>query len=285
LGGRIFHALNTWGFLVVIALHGLTLLIITLYVKESVQQQERESAKTARPSLLSSLAVIRHQRIYTFLPAWFSVNALVGGWTVLIIIMLSYPNPAADLRHPRQLLYGGFDETHATLYVGMFALLFLLGMGLWMLILPRLRRTTVMLLGLGGLAVTILSLSIINGLGENMQSLAQSTHPLIGGLLALSGFGIILLSGFTPAALTQMGAVAGTLPRQRGAVMGLYSVVLAIGQLLGSILGAFFVDLKGFYGLMIFSVIMGVMSVVSVLYVRSHRHDLAPDSSHFAQSS
>jgi predicted MFS family arabinose efflux permease len=71
-----------------------------------------------------------------------------------------------------------------------------------------------------------------------------------------------------------MSALADTLPYQRGAVMGLYSVVLAVGQLLGSVVGGFFVDLGGFYGLMTFSTIMGCISLVSVLYIRNHKHDL-----------
>ena len=84
----------------------------------------------------------------------------------------------------------------------------------------------------------------------------------------------MLLSGFTPVALTQMSALSETLPYQRGAVMGLYSVVLATGQLLGTILGGLWVDLAGFYGLMAFSTLMGLISLASVLYVRMHGHDL-----------
>ena len=84
----------------------------------------------------------------------------------------------------------------------------------------------------------------------------------------------MLLSGFTPVALTQMSAIAETLPGKQGAVMGLYSVVLAIGQLLGAALGGVSVDLKGFYGLMEFSVLMGVFSLASVLYIRFCRDDL-----------
>ena len=106
------------------------------------------------------------------LPAWLSVNALVGAWMTLITIMLAYPEPAASLRHPGQLLYGGFSQELATLLVGGFGLLFLAGMGLWMLVLPRLRRTTVMFIGLGGLSVSIFGLTRINGLAENLAPCA-----------------------------------------------------------------------------------------------------------------
>jgi MFS family permease len=274
LGGKISSALDTWGFLVVMAIYLLTLLIIVLGVDECMEQREQRPRQRPGRSLLAGLIVIRHKRIYTFLPAWFSVNALVGAWTALITIMLSYPDPAADQRHPGQLLYGGFSRMSASLWVGLFALLFLVGMGLWMLLLPRLRRTTVMLIGLGGLALAIISLTVINKVGESPHAVPAAAVPIIAVMLLFTALGMLLLSGFTPVSLTQMGAIAETLPGQRGAVMGLYSVVLAIGQLLGATIGGFFVDLYGFYGLMIFSVLMGLLSLCSVLYIRSHAHDL-----------
>jgi cyanate permease len=56
--------------------------------------------------------------------------------------------------------------------------------------------------------------------------------------------------------------------------MGLYSVVLGLGQALGQGIGSWFVDSMGFYGLMLFSSMMFVVSLISVLYMRMHRDDL-----------
>jgi MFS family permease len=147
-------------------------------------------------------------------------------------------------------------------------------MVLWVPLVTRMRRTTVMVISLGGLALMILTLTLLNGLAENPYSLTESARPLALGLVILVIPGVLLLSGFTPVALTQMSALADTLPYQRGSVMGLYSVVLAIGQLLGTVIGGFCVDLGGFYGLMAFSTVMGCISLVSVLYMRIHRDDL-----------
>src|SRR5262249_20897035 len=147
--------------------------------------------------LLESLTVIRYRCIFTFLPAWFSINALVGAWTMLVTIMMAYPNPGADARHPGQLLYGGFSKMSATLWVGLFAFAFLVGMGLWMFFIARFRRTTIMLIGLVGLALTITALTIINGLAENPLSILESAKPLIYVLLPVALIGVLLLSGFT----------------------------------------------------------------------------------------
>ncbi|GHO74118.1 hypothetical protein KSD_18890 [Ktedonobacter sp. SOSP1-85] len=269
--GKVSSTLDTWGFLVVAALYMLALLIIFLGVRESVEIQERT---TSRRSFLEGFKVLRYRRISTFLPAWFSVNALVGAWVVLITIMLAYPKHAAALRHPGQLLYGGFSKMESSLWVGGFALLFLCGMGIWMLFVARFRRSTVMLIGLVGLGIAISALTVINGLGETMSDVVpdQSTVVLI--LLGIVALGVLLLSGFTPVALMQMSAIAESMHGKRGAVMGLYSVVLAMGQLIGTSLGGLFVDWHGFYGLMQFSLLMGVCSFLSVLYMRYHRDDL-----------
>jgi len=56
--------------------------------------------------------------------------------------------------------------------------------------------------------------------------------------------------------------------------MGLYSVVLGVGQLIGASLGGLCVDLNGFYGLMVFSVVMGLVALGSVVYIRVNGHDL-----------
>ncbi len=270
-GGKISSAMGTRGFFVVIGIYLLSLLLVRTGLDESLPQHEM---KYHHPSLLTSLTVIRHKRIFTFLPAWFSVNALVGSWTTLLLIILAYADPAADARHPHQLLYGGFGKMGASLWVGIFALIFLLGMVLWVPLVTRMRRTTVMMISLGGLALMIITLTLLNGLAEDPYSLTASARPLAIALIILVIPGILLLSGFTPVALTQMSALADTLPYQRGAVMGLYSVVLAIGQLLGSVIGGFCVDLGGFYGLMGFSTVMGCISLASVLYMRIHRDDL-----------
>ncbi|WP_126631042.1 MFS transporter [Dictyobacter alpinus] len=271
-GGQVAKWMGNWGFFVVIGLHVANLLVVTFLVKES-HHRSHETAES-HGSLVESLKMLRDKHIFTFLPAWLSVNTLVGAWITLIVIMLTYPNPAADLRHPHQLLYGGFGKDLATMLLGGFGLFFLIGMGFWMLILPRLRRTTIMSIGLIGLGVCIASLTAINGLGENIASLSTSAHTTLWLLLPAVLLGVLLLSGFTPASLTHMAAISERKVGKRGAVMGLYSVVLGIGQLVGASVGGMAVDLGGFNGLMGFSVVLGILSMISVLYMRRHKHDL-----------
>jgi MFS family permease len=269
--GKLSSWLGTWGFLVVIALHLINVVLVVCCVKEHGRPATQSKR---RGSLFESFKLLRHKRIFTFLPAWLCINTLVGAWLTLMVIILTYPDPAADQRHPGQLLYGGFSKTMATSLLGGFGLLLLLSMGLWTLLLPRFRRTTVMSFGLMGLAICIATLTYINGLANNLSSLSDSDYRIILLLAPALILGVFLLSGFAPAALTQMAAISETLPGQRGAVMGLYSVVLSIGQLLGASLGGMSVDLNGFYGLMVFSAVLGLGALLSVLYMRMRRYDI-----------
>src|SRR5947209_9132241 len=192
--GKVNSLVGTGGFFVVIALHIINGMLIACFLKERTR---RAVQVNAHHSLIESLSTIRYKRIFTFLPAWLSINALVGAWLTLSTIMLTYPEPAASLRHAGQLLYGGFSKEFATLLLGGFGLLFLAGMGLWLLVLPHLRRTTVMFIGSGGLSLSIASLILINGLAENPARLDASPQPLLLMLIPVMVLGVLLLSGFT----------------------------------------------------------------------------------------
>ncbi len=277
LGGKVSSMFGLWGFFVVIALHVLNFLLVVFGVKESVQRVKRVRKHGA---MRESLHLLRDKHIFTFLPAWLAINTLVGAWITLFTLVLTYPAPAADLRFPGQLLYGGWSKETASYMLGGLSLLLLLGMGVWTVIIPRIRRTTAMLIALAGLVLCIASLSIINGLADNLAHLVGETRLIACGLVPLVMLGVFLLSGFPPAALNQMAAIAEARAGQRGAVMGLYSVVLAVGQLMGSFVGGVSIDLGGFYGLMIFSVLLSLLSLASVLYMRIHKHDMIFTDAH-----
>jgi MFS family permease len=277
LGGKVSSMLGLWGFFVVMALHVLNFVLVAFGVKESVQ---RVRATHKHGAMRGSLHLLRDKHIFTFLPAWLAINTLVGAWLTLFTLVLTYPTPAADLRFPGQLLYGGWSKEAASYMLGGLSLLLLLGMGVWMLIIPRIRRTSAMLIALAGLALCIVSLSIINGLGDNIAHLSGNTLLIAYGLVPLVMLGVFLLSGFPPAALNQMAAIADARPGQRGAIMGLYSVVMGVGQFTGSFAGGVAIDLGGFYGLMIFSALLSLLSLASVLYMRIHRHDMIYTNAH-----
>lgn len=302
-GGQVWSLLGRGGFFVAIVIYGLCFLAIAIWMKESLNRSH-EGAEHG--SIKEYREILTNKRIFTFVPAWLAVMALIGAWLTLTLIVLAYPTghcriepakiaenvrPAvtvfaesycvqpgsskdADARFPNQLLHGGFTPSEASLLVGAYGVIFIVGMGIWTVIVPKMRRTTVMLVGLGGLLVSTLGLTLINAAGNNPANLSSGAITEIWIIVPLVLIGVLVMSGFTPAALTHLASIAETIPGKRGAVMGLYSVLLGIGQLFGVFLGGLFVDWQGFYGVMIYSVLLGVISLGSVLYMRSHNHDI-----------
>ncbi len=348
-GGQVSKLFGIGGFVVVIAIYAICFLTIALFMKESLSRSDQEKG---HHSLKESFAVIKDIRIWTFVPAWTAVMALIGAWLALVIIVLAYPTTGnynlktdefkkyygeatlqapqsvgdkvrveaikdgaivatfdktrddkgnivvevykngkleetikttshdADHRFPNQLLHGGFGKDSATMIVGGFGLLFIIGMGIWTLLYGRFRRTTMMLIGVAGTAVTTVLLMVINSLADNPIKVDEADISLLWVIVPIASFGVLMLSGFTPAALTHLAAISETLPGKRGAVMGLYSVLLGIGQFAGTILGGIAIDLGGFNGLMIYSLILVAVSTVSVIYMRTHGHDLINANGH-----
>ncbi len=301
-GGQVWSLFGRSGFFVAIAIYALCFLTIAIWMRESLV---RSHEGNEHGSFKEYRTIIANKRIFTFVPAWLAVMALIGAWLTLTLIILAYPTshcriepskaveslqPAvrvfaaeacivepsrdADARFPGQLLHGGFTPSEASLLVGAEGLVFILGMVGWTFIVPKLRRTTVMLMGIGGLLVSCGGLFMINILADNPMTITGSDQTKILIFLPFVVIGVLIMSGFTPAALTHLGAISETIPGKRGAVMGLYSVLLGIGQLVGVFIGGLFVDWAGFSGLMVYSLVLAMISLASVLYMRSHNHDI-----------
>jgi MFS family permease len=302
-GGLVWSLIGRAGFFVAITLYAICYIVIALWMKESLSH---ESTAEAHGSIREYKQILTNKRIFTFVPAWLAINAMIGAWLTLSLIILAYPThichvavdkvtdnikPAvaafaqnfcalspgevdADARFPHQLLHGGFLPGEASYIVGIFGVVFIVGMGLWTFIVPRMRRTTVMIIAVVGLFACCVTLLLVNGLGDNPATLTDGAKGELWLLLPVVLVGVIVMSGFTPAALTHLASIAETLPGKRGAVMGLYSVLLGIGQLVGVFIGGLFVDWEGFNGLMIYSIILAVISIGSVVYMRSHKHDI-----------
>ncbi|MDQ2744234.1 MAG: MFS transporter [Chloroflexota bacterium] len=68
--------------------------------------------------------------------------------------------------------------------------------------------------------------------------------------------GVFLEAGFTPAALAYLADVSQDFARDRGLLMGLYSVILGIGQLIGAVVGGLFAQFAYFDGLAYLTVLL-----------------------------
>src|SRR5262249_62047646 len=92
------------------------------------------------------------------------------------------------------------------------------------------RRPTIIGYGVGGGAVLVIAGLVTNHLATTLPVIA-----IVAGVAAAGG--LFVLAGATPAALGLLADMSERFPSDRGAIMGLYSVFLAIGQIVGSLIG------------------------------------------------
>jgi MFS family permease len=76
--------------------------------------------------------------------------------------------------------------------------------------------------------------------------------------------------------LTYLADVTESYAEDRGSIMGLYSVFLGVGQLLGTAAGGYFADWDGTDGLLLLSAAFGLVTILSLVLLR--KRTVAPTS-------
>ncbi|HEU5382091.1 MAG TPA: MFS transporter [Ktedonobacteraceae bacterium] len=204
--------------------------------------------------------IVRSPRLFIFMPAWVSIFALVGIWysSQLTFILSSR-------RHlPGQFLMGSLSGAggggHLSLILGSVVLFFGLCLLFWAFFLNRVSRLLLMLFSIGGVYLACIALA-----GLNHSS--PDTRPLLICWVVLLLIGTFAETGFAPAALSYLADISEETSRDRGLLMGLYSVFLGLGQLLGNGLGGFFAQGWGFDGLIYLTALLACVSLVSLLFL------------------
>ncbi len=215
-------------------------------------EDEQEAQARASHGARGLLTVVRRPRVLRFLPAWLAVNTVVGVWFTHSAFQL------AGERHGDQYLSGGFSGTGLGGAFALFGIAFMLGIYFWGMWIGHRSKTAVMLVTLTGLYGVCAALYGINMLGAYGGLLLTI-------LVVFFLVSIAVMSGFTPAALAYLADISEEMPEQRGAVMGLYSVMLGLGQLLGSALGSPFAEMGGVNGLILLTAILVTCSLATVI--------------------
>jgi predicted MFS family arabinose efflux permease len=214
-----------------------------------------------RTSLRRYLKLITQPDLLRFMPAWLAINAILGVWLNHLSFQMSGVQPDPD-----QFLVGGFSGSLIGVVLAMYALTFSAGILLWSRAFGRMRKTDMMLIALGGLFVVCLSSFAIN-------HTARSNPAIVAILLVPLAAGILVESGFTPAALGYLADLSERYATDRGAIMGLYSVLLGLGQLGGAWLGGPFADWGRMDGIILLTALLGLISFITVLHLRYTHKD------------
>ena len=235
-----------------------SLAILWLGIREIREKKKApQAAVPVRETLKRYWEILSSPQVAGFAPAWIAINAVLGVWINLTARILTDKHGRAN-----QLLSGLFDSFRAGNVSAGYAVFFILGILIWTLAFGNLRRNTTMLIGTGGLFVSCLVLY-----GINHQ--AGMNAPLFVPLSVLLVITIMIQSGFTPAALAHLADITESYANDRGAIMGLYSVFLGLGQFLGASLGGVFVDWGGADGMILFNALLGLFAAFLLLRLRA----------------
>jgi predicted MFS family arabinose efflux permease len=158
---------------------------------------------------------------------WLCVNSIVGLWLGPTLIFLL----TQKVRSGQFLagIFGAQPERVGWLLLG-YSVVFGAGVTAWSIVLPRMPIIRALRIALVAMFAVCLGLFILNHSGDR----THTSRWAIGIATALC---VMVESGFTPAALSLLAGAIGA-QAGRGAAMGIYSVLLSIGAIAGSLMAA-----------------------------------------------
>jgi len=266
---KLFELMGPNAFLLNAVFYGGSFLIYRFVVADPTG--EREALAAQHTSLRRYLSLVGHSHVLLLAPTWIAVNASIGLWFSQSLFQLAKANPA----FPDQWLLQGFSANEITLGAIAIAIVFGTGIIWWGDRFDRFRRTTIITFGIiGGIGLVAAGLVVNHGMFGAGASVGQAV--LIGGASLLFAVGLFLLAGATPAAVGLLADVSERFPGDRGAIMGLYSVFLAVGQIGGSLIGGVVADVGGMDGLLLATGALLLVALVPLSRLRSMEHHLGP---------
>ncbi|MEI7744280.1 MAG: MFS transporter [Chloroflexota bacterium] len=264
VGGVLFTALHAAAFLANAAIYLVSFLIYKYGVPAHAEPEPAGRRHGADAGLGRYLVILRGSHVWLLAPTWVAINAVLGLFTSQTLFQLvrsEHPDP----KFANQALMGGFSPVQLSLGLAIGGLLFFAGLIYWGGKFKAIRRTTLVLAGIVGGAVLLVAGAAVNHVG-------QDALPLLIGLLVVAAGGLFLLAGATPAAIGLLADMTEAYPNDRGAIMGLYSVFLGLGQITGSILGGIAAQEAGLDGIFVTSFILLAIAVLPISRLRRYEH-------------
>ena len=276
VGGTLWDKFGQNAFLLNFALYLFSALIFFFGLRNITRNAAADGGHAelgATHSFGAYMKLLTAPKLRELVPAWLAISALLGVLFNLAAFQLSDGSSRSGaaseaavkqiVRFPDQTLSHAFSGQSVGLVFGLYALAFGVGIVVWTLRIPKMRKSTVMLISSVGVMFASVLLAAINHTGALGDS-NLIRIPLI--LLMLIAVGVE--SGFTPAALVYLSDISESYAENRGMVMGLYSFLLGFGQVLGSVIGGPFADRAAIDGLLLFMSILALISMFGIFFLR-----------------
>ena len=226
----------------------LAYLLCALLLVFSTKDSKSHGSHAAFQGLLRA---VKNPSVRSLAPVWLCVNAVVGMWLgpTLPFLLTRKSNGV-------QYLDGIFADD--PMYIGWlllgYSVVFGIGVTAWSFVLPRVQVRSAMRVSLLTMLPVCLGLFAINHSGH-------VTSPVRWSIIAVTALLIMVESGFTPAALAWLAQSLGA-GTGKGAAMGIYSVLLSLGAIGGSLLAGGLGKPFQMDGLLLGTVILAVCALV-----------------------
>jgi MFS family permease len=282
---KLFEALGPQAFLLNAVFYGGSLAIYFFGVKDAAGEGENarkgkdkgrganvsvgEIVAQEQTTLRRYIELVTHAHVWLLAPTWIAVNAAIGLWFSQSLFQFQRSDP----RFPDQWLLQGFSANQITVGALVIAVIFGAGIFWWGNRFDQYRRTTIILMGvLGGIALAGAGVIV------NHAAFGAGSSAIQAGLVGLSvvivAGGLFVLAGATPAAVGLLADVSEQFPADRGAIMGLYSVFLGVGQIGGALLGGVAAEWRGMDGLMVGTAAILALALLPLRQLRRTEHYL-----------
>lgn len=264
IAGLLFPLLGPMAFLVNALLYGLSFALYKFGVPEHAEPEPAAKAHDPGEGLRRYVRILRSRQVWLLAPTWIAINATLGLYTSQTLFqMVRKPDP----QFSDQQLMGGFSPAVISIGLGIGGLLFFAGLFYWGDKFRYLRRTTIIFRGIaGGFALLAAGTAINHAAGMAL------VVPILLAIVAAAG--LFVLAGATPAAIGLLADVTEAYPDDRGAIMGLYSVFLALGQITGSMVGGAAAEAAGLDGIFVASFVLLAVALIPLSHLRGYEHEV-----------
>ena len=203
---------------------------------------------------------LREPSLQRLAPVWLCVNSIIGLWLGPTMIFLLTQRSQGNQFMAG--LYADKPEQVGWVLLG-YSLVFGAGVTAWSFVLPHISLQRALRITLVAMLFVCVGMLLFNHVALNRAFV----HWVIGGLTALC---IMVESGFTPAALALLAGAVGA-QAGRGAAMGIYSVLLSLGAIGGSLLAAVLGNRFAVDGLIYGTLAMAVLALSLVRRLEPRR--------------
>ena len=217
-----------------------------------------QSRRTVGGEVSRYVQIATSRTVLHFAPTWLAINAILGLWALQAPLLLK-----GNLHDPGQFLMQGVTASTIGLGEAVLAVIFGAGILFWGAVYARFRRTTLLLAGVSAFVVMAFDILAINHLGG-------TSDLLLVGLAVVGVVALFVMSGATPAALGLLADVSEGFEADRSAIMGLYSVLLGLGQVVGAVVGGIAASWKGIDGLLVATAGLLAIGMVALLHLRAN---------------